>query len=241
MDKISKHILEQIKEEKIKPLPRWHFLMVKILLIAALIFSIVVGGVVMSMVFLKLGDLDWRFISLAGEKGLPKIFDVLPVLWMILLIMLVWLSILVFERTETGYKYSPVWVVLGSVLFSTVLAGCFYFTSGAEKIEEAMRGGIPFYEMLEREKEARFNLPERGILPGRVLVIISPKELTMEDMRNQEWQVRLLPEAVMRVDISKLNPGQMIMVTGRKMEDGQFVADDLRPKRGMKRLMMKLQ
>jgi hypothetical protein len=233
MNDISKHILEQIKEGGIKPRPRWQFVLARVLLIAALIASIVTGGLVMSLVFLKLGNLDWEYVSMFGERGLPPVFDVLPLIWISLLILVVLLAVFVFEKTDGGYKYSPGWIVLGAMALSLLLAGVIYLSSGAERFEEVMRNGLPFYEEMESRREARFHLPGMGILPGRVLAIQSRTEISLEDLQDQEWQVILVPVAAEHFNMMQLKPGQMIVAVGEKTTDDEFEAREIRLKRGM--------
>ncbi len=233
MNDTSKHILEQIKEGGIKPRPRWQFVLSRVLLIVALVAAIVVGGLVMSLVLLKLGNLDWEYVSFFGERGLPPVFDVLPLIWIALLILVVLLAVFVFEKTDGGYKYSPGWIVLGTIVLSLSLAGLIYLSSGAERFEEAMRDRLPFYEEMEKRREARFHLPEMGILPGRVLSIRSRTEMSLEDLQNREWQVILVPNAVERFDLMRLKPGQMVFAIGEKQTENIFEAVEIRLKRGM--------
>jgi len=233
MNDTSKNILEQIKKEGIKPRPRWRYILAHVLLLAALVMATLVGGLIMAVVFLKLGNLDWEFVSILGEHGLPKIFDVLPLLWIACLLLVLLLAVMIFERTEEGYKYSPVWVVVGAVVISMLLGGIIYAADWASRFEEAMRSGLPFYEQMESEREGRFNLPEMGILPGRVVTVTSRSLMEMEDLHDHDWQIQVQPMAINRVDLTGLRPGQLVFAIGEKQTDDLFMAKDVRAKRGV--------
>jgi hypothetical protein len=86
---------------------------------------------------------------------------------------------------------------------------------------------------MESQREARFQLPAMGILPGRVLTIISRDEISLEDMQDKEWQVFLVPMAAENFNMMQLKPGQMIFAIGEKKSEDRFDAREIRLKRGM--------
>ncbi len=237
-DNISKNILGKIKHDGIKPRPRWQFALARVMLIIALVMAIITGGLVMSIVLLKLNNLDWEFVSLFGEKGAPRVFEVLPLVWIALLIIILWLVTVAFEKTGSGYKYSPGWVVLGAIMLSTSLAGTIYLSSATERFEEAMRSHLPFYEAMENQREARFNLPEMGILPGRILTIQSRSLFELVDLRENVWEVEMVPPLADRMAGRELKAGQMIFAVGRVLDGDHFRAEDLRFKKGVNVKMM---
>lgn len=233
MSKISQNIVDQIKEDKITPKPRWQFVLRNTLLIAAVVMAIVVGGLVMSLVFLKVGDLDWEFVSINGERGLPRFFEVLPLLWMLTLVLVLLLAVWSFEKTESAYKIRPVWVVLGSVVASFVLAGVLYAVRGPEMMDEALRATLPAYDRMENERAGRFHLPGLGVLPGEVIAVLDERSFQMEDIREKMWTVEIMPKSPAQRVFKDLRAGQMIMVIGEVQVPDQFLASDIRAKRGM--------
>lgn len=232
MSKNTKDILDKIKESGIKPKPRWQFVFVNFLLIVAVITAVVMGGLVMSLIYLKLFNLDWEFVSIAGERGLPPVFEVLPLIWIVLLLLVLILSVWAFEKTEGGYKYSPVWVVVGSVFVSMLLAAAFYAVNGAETADNILRSTIPAYEKWEERREGKFHLPELGGLPGQVLDIPSEWSFHLRDLKNNTWTVEVIPASPAQKKIRDLHVGQMIFALGKQKESGVFEARDLRLKKG---------
>lgn len=237
MSKLSKNIVDQIKGGKIKLKPKWQFVLRNTLLIAAVVIAIVIGGLVMSLVFLKVGDLDWELMSIYGERGLPPFFEVLPMLWLLMLVLVLLLAVWSFEKTDSAYKIRPVWVVLGSILVSMLLAGVLYAVRGPELMEEVLRSTVPAYDQMERERVGRFHLPALGVLPGRVMELDLDRGLQMQDLKENIWMVKVLPESPAQRAMRNLRVGQMIMVIGEAKSKDQFLANDIRAKRGM---MLKL-
>lgn len=233
MSKHTKDILDKIKESGIKPKPRWQFVFINFLLMVAVITAVVMGGLVMSLIFFKLFNLDWEFVSIAGERGLPPVFEVLPLIWIVLLLLVLVLSVWAFEKTEGGYKYSPVWVVIGSVFVSMLLAAAFYVVNGAETADNILRSTIPAYERWEARREQMFHLPEMGGLPGQVLDVESEFAFQLRDLKNNTWTVKVVPSSPAQRKIGELRVGQMIFAVGEQKEAEVFEAKDLRFKQGM--------
>lgn len=228
MSKISENIVDQIKKEGVKPRPRWQFVLSNILLVAVLIVTIILGGLAMSLIYLKLFNLEWRFVTFGGEHGLPRFFEVLPLLWIILLLILLGAGVWAFEKTEGGYKYQPTWVVVGAIFMSMLLGGVVYFVNGADLVEDILRANIPPYELMEIAKEQKFLNPDQGILVGRFDELIVPGQLQVIDLLDHDWTVNLNDNLSGRPDVKRLNIGQPIVVFGVKTGDSTFDAKDLK-------------
>ncbi|MCC6643342.1 hypothetical protein IT411_01205 [Candidatus Peregrinibacteria bacterium] len=228
MSKISENIVDQIKKEGVKPRPRWQFVISNVLLVAVLIVTILMGGLAMSLIYLKLFNLEWRFVTFGGEHGLPRFFEVLPLLWIILLMILLGVGVWAFEKTESGYKYQPTWVVVGAIFMSMLLGGVVYFVNGADLVEDVLRANIPPYELMEMAKEQKFLNPDEGILVGRFDQIIMPGQLQLIDLLDKDWTVSLAGNLPDRLEVIHLNAGQPIVVFGVRTGDSTFEAKDLK-------------
>ncbi len=230
MSNISKQIMDQIKDKGLKPRPRWQFVLIGILLVICLISTIISGGLVTSLIFLKLFNTQWDFVSLTGERGLPAILEVLPLVWIALLILVLLISIWAFERTEQGYKYKPTLVVLVAIVLSTALGGVIYITQGADLVDDLLQASWPSYQLMEERFEAKFHLPDKGILPGHVVVVESATVMQLEDYNNHLWRVRLNQNKVLPPNHSfvGLQEGMTVFVIGQKQDEDSFLAVSVR-------------
>jgi len=232
MSDISKHVMNQIKDEGIKPRPRWQFILMSVLLVLCFVGAIVTGGIVMGLIMLKLFSTQWDFVSFAGEKGLPNILDVLPLIWMALLVFVLLISVWAFEHTEHGYKYKPALIMIGAILLSTALGAVLYFTQGADLVDELLQATLPPYQAMEEMMEAKFDLPERGILPGHVVVVESATAMQLEDFRDHLWHVELDQTSLvpLKHDFADLDEGMTVFVIGEKQDEDNFIAQTIRKK-----------
>jgi len=229
MSKISQNVLDKIKEGDLKPKPRWVFVFWNVMLIVSFVLAILVGALVTGLVILKFSHLEWGFIRVIGDGVLPGFWEVLPIMWLGLLLLVVLMASQVFEMMEGNYKYSH-WIVLGgAVVSSLVLGGVVYASRLADVLENSLRVNLNVYEEMEAMTERRWNLPEKGLLPGKV-VEIRAGDFELEDLRDNDWVVTANLEMIRR---AHLQPNQMIMVIGEKTSDGEFLATDIKEKRAM--------
>lgn len=231
MSKISENIVDQIKKEKVTPRPRWVFVVSNIVLITMLIVTVVMGGIAMSLIYLKLFNLEWGFVTFGGDRGLPRVFEVMPLLWILLLIVLLGASVWTFEKTETGYRYQPTMVVVGAIFMSMLLGAFIYTTRGAEIFETVLRNNLPPYEAMEMAKERKFLNPEQGILVGEFMEKITDQQITVEDISEHQWTVLLTANMANDRGVQRLERGQPILVIGKKTADQTFEAREIKFKR----------
>ncbi len=231
MSKISENIVDQIKKEKVTPRPRWVFVVSNIVLITMLIVTVIMGGIAMSLIYLKLFNLEWGFVTFDGDRGLPKIFEVMPLLWILLLIVLLGASVWTFEKTEAGYRYQPTMLVVGAIFMSMLLGAFIYTTRGAEIFETVLRNILPPYEAMEMAKERKFLNPEQGILVGEFVEKIDDGQITIQDISENEWTVMLTEELSNNRGVQKLEQGQPMLILGKKTADQTFEAKEIKFKR----------
>lgn len=231
MSKISENIVDQIKKEKVTPRPRWVFVTSNIVLITMLIVTVVMGGVAMSLIYLKLFSLEWGFVTFGGDRGLPQIFEVMPLLWILLLVILLIAAVWAFEKTEGGYRYQPTMVVVGAIFMSMLLGAFIYTSRGAELFETLLRNNLPPYEAMEMAKERKFLNPEQGILVGEFSERLSDQQISVEDISENEWTVVLTTPLANDRGVQRLEEGQPILIIGKKTADQTFEAREIKFKR----------
>ncbi len=231
MSKISQQVLEQIKDENLKPYPKWLFILWHVFLIISLLLTVVLGGFVMALVFLHFDNIDWEFVSFSGDQGLPPFLEVLPFLWLSMLIVVNFLALKVFSLFEQAYKHSHVLIVLVSIGLSILLGWSINHNRGADFFEQSLRDNIGPYAEMQRSFEDKFLIPEKGLLPGRVIQINSSVEIELEDLKSKNWTIHFDQKLADKKGIQMLQPGQMVMVVGKIQENDTFLARDIRIKR----------
>jgi len=222
MTKISKSVIDKIDEKHIKPIPKWEFVLLNVLMWALFVVTILLGGIATSIVILKLSNTQW---ALAPRIG-GNFFIVLPYIWFGLLALMIIIGSKIFERTKKGYK-SNHWAIAGISILASIVIGCiFYSTHAAENVEETMQRHLPAYKELQQMREKVWHLPEEGMLPGRIVEQTSETLIILNDLTGQTWEVNI-EDAKMPRDI-RLKVGMPVLVTGEKTGDSEFKADAIR-------------
>jgi len=231
MSKVSDNVLGQIKESNLKPIPKWYFVLLNIFLIIILVTTILAGGLVVSLAFLHLSNLDWEFISFLGEHDFPPFIQVLPALWLGMIMILLFISIKVFSLFERSHKYSSVLIVLSSISLSIILGAFIYSSHAADFLERSLRENIRPYSEMQERAEQKFMRPEKGLLPGIIIKINSPSQFELLDLRNKAWKVEIQPNTLPRKKILKIETGQAVMLIGKQKSNYEFEVHEIRVKR----------
>src|SRR5665648_1197459 len=83
MKNISNEVLKKIKDNNIKPKPRWYFITKNYFIWLIFGISIILGSFAFSMVLFIIKQLDWDIYHYIGESFLKTVFVSLPYLWLI--------------------------------------------------------------------------------------------------------------------------------------------------------------
>ena len=67
MTNISKSIIDKIKKEKIKPIPRWQFVLCHVLLGVSYLVAIFIGAIAFSIILRLITGVEWYMIREAGK------------------------------------------------------------------------------------------------------------------------------------------------------------------------------
>lgn len=120
---LAAEILARIHTEDIRPLPRWRFMLPRVVFWGITAISVVLGSHIVVAVLSVLLDLNgdlpgklpiWVFVR-AG-------FATLPLLWLVLVLALVIIATLVIRTTGRGYRF-PIGRILGATVLATLALG----------------------------------------------------------------------------------------------------------------------
>jgi hypothetical protein len=223
MNKLSEAILKKIRNEKIMPIPRWHFMALHVLLFVALVISIALGAMAFGFIFRSFGDVDWEIVGRAGRGHVRGFLLLLPYIWFAFLGIVLLLAGELFSKTKTGYRYKLILTVLLSVVISLILGAIFYFAGGAHSIENELANRIRPYAGWMEKREKVFVAPDEGALIGMVVDIKKDEQLMIVDFNHMEWTVDI-SKAVYKNDFQP-EIGRPVGVIGEKIEEGIFRAD----------------
>jgi len=238
MKNISNDVLKKIKDNNIKPKPRWYFITKNYFVWLIFGISIILGSFAFSMVLFIIKQLDWDIYHYIGESFLKTVFISLPYLWLIFLILFIGVAYYNFIHTKRGYRFKFISILLISLIISVTLGAILYSNGLSENLGNIFFEKIPYYNRLVYTCEKQWMRPERGLLAGTIIEIGLPENsFILGDLNNNRWEIEA-SEAIWKGKISPAT-GLKIKLIGKLINDNYFKVLEIRPwQQGQGRFMM---
>ncbi len=228
----SKKLIDRIKNDHIKPTPKWYFISKNALIWLAFIISVLIGAGAFSVILYAIQQTDFNLLSHFGHSTLEMLLGLLPLIWIIALIVFLVSAIYFIQNSKKGYKL--LWSKL--VGFSTglsILIGTLFFISGGGRwLDDAFANRITLYESIQSKKKKMWMNPEAGYLSGTIQAV-KENEFTLIDFNKKTWTVRYGKD-VFIAPIINIEKNQEVKMMGKVISDGLFHAEDIMPWGGMK-------
>jgi len=238
MKNISNDVLKKIKDNNIKPKPRWYFITKNYFVWLIFGISIILGSFAFSMVLFIIKQLDWDIYHYIGESFLKTVFISLPYLWLIFLILFIGVAYYNFIHTKRGYRFKFISILLISLIISVTLGTVLYSNGLSENLGNIFFEKIPYYNRLVYTCEKQWMRPERGLLAGTIIEIGLPENsFILRDLENNRWKI----EAGKAIWKGKISPatGLKIKLIGKLINDNNFKVMEIRPwQQGQGKFMM---
>jgi hypothetical protein len=184
-------LVAKIKEEKMAPRPRWHFLLKNYVIWATGLLSLLIGAAAVSVMIYLLKYNDWEIYDQTKHGFGEFILMTLPYFWLLFLALFVYILYYNFKHTKRGYRY-PVWLIaLLSVLASALLGLVFFLSGLGEQIDDVLGAQAPWYEKVLNQQIPFWFSPSEGRLTGIVIDRGVDNEFTIIDPAGALWQVDL--------------------------------------------------
>ncbi len=224
--KRSKKIIERIRQEEIRPIPKWVFTSKNVIIWLAFLLSIFIGSAAFSIVLFAIQQTDFDLISHMSHSRLEWFLGLLPFFWIITLVVFIVISTFSMYHSKRGYKLPWSRLVGGSVALSILLGSLFFIGGGAGKLEKAFAIRVALYESLEHKKKKIWMSPEDGYLSGTIQSV-QDSIIQLIDFDSRHWQVdfhdAFIPPVVY------LENGEAIKLIGNINGENSFKAEEVRP------------
>ncbi|MFA6519030.1 MAG: hypothetical protein WCV93_05290 [Candidatus Shapirobacteria bacterium] len=215
---ISDETLELIKQQKIKPISRWEFVIRN---------WVLVFGLMGCLVLLVLGfGLSWF--------GLVDNI-IVPYLWLVVVVVFLVLSFSLFEMTKKAYRFQKWQVVMFMVIIGLVLGGGLFRIGWANRIDRGLETNLPYYRHVVPIKIETWSRPEAGYLSGTIIGT-NKSYFEIKDFAGKIWTIGGDPLIRGRV---QMIVGEEIKLIGKQTGTNSFVVDEVRPWDGMGKNKMK--
>lgn len=226
MTTTSEKILQKIKESRIEPEPRWHFLLKNQALWLVFFMALVVSALSFAVILEMLVYHDWDIYRHLHKSFLQYLMLSLPYLWIFSMGIMVLVVYYDYKSTKGWYRHRVYRVVFASVGLSVALgAGAFYAGAGKE-IDRFFSEKIPSYSLMKIDKHDLWVHPEEGLLAGQIAEIKNRQSFILKDHDGTEWEVRIVSPTVKSYKVIKL--GENVKIIGQKKESRNFEAEEIR-------------
>ncbi len=190
MNDITQKVLERIEEEQVAPRPAWQFtwknraywFLFALLLVSA-------SGALSAMLF-SFANAGWEFASVTNDNFADFFWAVLPSVWIIAAIVVLFLAYENFRQTKHGYRL-PFLTAAGFGVLGVLVAGFALYAAGfGQVVDEDLGGHLPFYKPTFNRQQTMWTHPDHGLLAGEI-VDVDPDNLSfrIKSFDGQVWNL----------------------------------------------------
>lgn len=223
LNDLESKIIKTIKETRLSPKPRWHFLLKNKFIWALGIFSLIVGAASVSVI-LYLFNNNLTPHQLVGESFLAWFLLSLPYFWLVFLVLFIWLLYYNIKHTSKGYRYQPVVIATLAILMSIALGIIFSGLGWGKKIDSILGERAPLYDVMFNPQIEMWSRPHQGRLSGLVISLQDGSRFIISDRDKVEWQILHDEKEGETVVL-----GQVLRLLGRISGDNEFTAERVMP------------
>lgn len=222
----AQKIIDRIRVENIRPLPKWTFTIPEAMKWVAYAFFVLMGGMSFSIILFAISVNGFDLIQHFMHSKVESVLVLLPLLWLGVLTFVLGASIASVMQTGRAYKFSfGKWVSL-SVGISITLGTLFFLAGGARWLEHKFETNVESYESLFEKKAAIWSQPNLGTLSGEV-ISFDAQTISLRDWKGRIWSVSYAQAFV--APILKIEAGVQIKLNGTLTGENAFDATSIKP------------
>ncbi len=224
--KPSERLVQRLKDQQEKPIPRWVFKARNTALWAGFAMATLLGGLAFSVVLFAIQQSDFNMLSHMSHSRMERFLAMLPILWLGFLAVFLVLAMYSVQYAPKGYKLT--WVRLGgySAGLSFVVGTLFFIAGGAQQLEGAFAVRVTLYESIQQKKIDLWSMPDEGYLSGEIIET-GLTSLRLRDFTGKVWTITHQGAVVPPVVL--MERGEAIKLIGTRMTEDAFRAEEIRP------------
>ncbi len=190
MEQISEQIVQEIKQRRLSPRPRWQFYLLNGLWWLSAGLMIIGGGLALALVLNSFNTNDWSWAEYQGG-WLSLALSALPAVWL-----LGGLGLLIFgdynlSQTKNAYRWSKATLLLTVLALSLALAFGLERLGLAQELDEALSPNLPQFLMAPAAQDDFWHKPERGLIMGVIINSDDDRSVIIRDADGKLWQVEI--------------------------------------------------
>ncbi len=224
---LPKKIIEEIKRQGIAPRPRWQFLLKRWVLWLLSIFSTILGGIAIAIIIFTFIDHDASVRVYLKQSAVEDILSAVPYFWLATLVMLVGVSKYGVRHTAFGYRYTTARIIAIVLIISVLMGVGLNAMDVGERVQDFLIETVPSYDALVYTSKDAWSQPEKGLLGGTVISVISREEFELLDFHKKSWRVNT--SELQGNNDSIIRQGAIIRIIGTQHENSLFRAGQVFP------------
>lgn len=224
---LPEKIIEEIKKQGIEPRPRWQFLLKRSVLWSLAVFSTVLGGIAVAIIFFTFIDHDGGVRVYLQGSAVEDILLAIPYFWLITLAVLTGVAKYAVRHTKFGYRYATTRIIVAVLIGSTVLGIALNVMDVAASMQDFLVETVPAYDVLMYTSKDAWSRPEKGALGGTITNTGNLKYFELTDFQKKTWRIDK-SELQDHIDIS-IKQGMVVKIIGTKKDDSTFLAGQVFP------------
>lgn len=224
MKDFEKIILAKIKEEKIRPIPRWEFILLNVLMWSLVVLAVILGSLALGVILDVVFGVEWGAVNRAAGQ-IQGFLLVLPYLWILVLVLALVMAWKVFPHTRQGYRYTPRRIFVGILVFSVVGGTVLWQTRISRHADRWAMDSLPVEMQFEQGLRRRMLNMDGGMLDGFIMEE-GVEELILNDIFGDEWLVDIQ-------QIERLPQEKHVLFFGKQTGEFEFMAEKVLTPRGI--------
>lgn len=187
---LASKVLERIEEEQVAPRPAWQFTWKNRLYWFLFALLVIMASCSLSALLFSLANAGWEFASVTNDTFADFFWSVLPSVWIVAAIVVLFLAYENFRQTKHGYRLSFL-TAAGFGVLGVFVAGLALYAAGfGQVVDEQFGGRLPFYESTFSRQQSMWTKPDRGLLAGEIVDVDSSNmSFRIKTFDGQVWEL----------------------------------------------------
>ncbi len=222
----DRKVLEKIKEDKLQPLSRWHFVVKNYLVWVFGILALIASSAALSLMIYLFQFNDFTLSRQMNKSTVEILFLTLPYFWILFLAVAIFIVYYNVKHTKKGYRY-PLWLVT-VVVFSASILICALFCSLGwnERMDEMLGRKAPLYGKMMNPHVDFWSNPDDGRLVGLTASDLEENSFELVDRDGHIWLVSVDTNTEGTTFVISGRPVRML---GDKKSKKEFAANMILP------------
>lgn len=172
-ENVKDAVLKRLEADAVAPRPKLHFLLKNYVFWSLWGVTLLMGAFASAAIIFQATHAGWEMYEVTHDNFITFLMNVLPFVWVVLLIAMVGLGYYNMRHTKCGYRYSLL-AVIGVSVATSIVGGAVLHAAGVGRaVDEQIGRYVPFHKPVSIIQREIWSHPERGLVAGEVKHIAS--------------------------------------------------------------------